>query len=62
MSPTPHDVFTRRRRDGRGLAEGCQHRHGKVGKSIYPEYSKGGRGGIGHEEEAQNISPNQSTH
>jgi hypothetical protein len=50
MSPTSHEVFTRHRRHGRALAEGCQHRHGKVGTSIYPEYSKGVRGGIGHEE------------
>jgi hypothetical protein len=62
MSPTSHEVFARRRCDGRALAEGCQHRYGKVGTSIYPEYGKGGQGGIGHEEGAQNISPNQSTH
>ena len=62
MSPTSHEVFARRRCDGTVLAEGFQHRYDTSGTSIYPEYGKGGRGCIGHEEEARNISPNQSTH
>jgi hypothetical protein len=46
------EVSARRRCDGTVLAEGYRHRYGKVGTSIYPEYGKGGLGGIGHEEEA----------
>jgi hypothetical protein len=60
--PTSHEVFARRFCDGRALAEGYRHRYDITGTSIYPEYGKGGRGGMGHEEEAQNISPNKNTH